>query len=342
MSLSLRTACLPIAVVFALFFVPVAGMLFWGGMSVFGGSARLGDGVDPETYGFDLSNLTIDRASLQTSGNSRDFLETYQFAKTIPGVDVAGRNAARSRSWQKEVVSDDRVIGVEVNGEYRAYPLFIMNAHEIVWDELGGQSIIVTYSPLLDAACVYEPYIGANHVRFGVSGLLNNLNLLMYAGDPASLFSQFSGEAISGYWLPEKLTRIRGVTIDRWKTWLTAHSETTVILRDPGTLGRYKRISYDRYFLSDGWIIPPVGEIPGGPKDRVLGVRGEGEWMVFGLKELKDSADEEGLVERVIDGRTLRLQFDPSDHRVDTVHVVDSGGLELLPSLKIAWPLLDD
>ena len=40
---------------------------------------------------------------------------------------------------------DDRVFGVSVNGEHRAYPLRIMNAHELANDELGGEPISLVY-----------------------------------------------------------------------------------------------------------------------------------------------------------------------------------------------------
>lgn len=40
---------------------------------------------------------------------------------------------------------DDRVFGVSINGEHRAYPLRIMNAHELANDVLGGKPISLVY-----------------------------------------------------------------------------------------------------------------------------------------------------------------------------------------------------
>ena len=39
----------------------------------------------------------------------------------------------------------DRVFGVSINGEHRAYPLRIMNAHELANDALGGEPISLVY-----------------------------------------------------------------------------------------------------------------------------------------------------------------------------------------------------
>ena len=40
---------------------------------------------------------------------------------------------------------DDRVFGVSINGEHRAYPLRIMNGHEMANDVLGGEPISLAY-----------------------------------------------------------------------------------------------------------------------------------------------------------------------------------------------------
>ena len=39
----------------------------------------------------------------------------------------------------------DRVFGVSINGEHRAYPLRIVNAHEMANDRLGGEQIALAY-----------------------------------------------------------------------------------------------------------------------------------------------------------------------------------------------------
>ena len=40
---------------------------------------------------------------------------------------------------------EDRVFGVSINGEHRAYPLRIVNAHEMANDLLGGEPIALAY-----------------------------------------------------------------------------------------------------------------------------------------------------------------------------------------------------
>ena len=50
-----------------------------------------------------------------------------------------------SADQQDYLLPSDRVFGVSINGEHRAYPLRIANAHEMVNDTLGGEPIVLAY-----------------------------------------------------------------------------------------------------------------------------------------------------------------------------------------------------
>jgi hypothetical protein len=43
------------------------------------------------------------------------------------------------------ILPDDRLFGVSINGEHRAYPLRVINAHEMANDVLGGEPIALAY-----------------------------------------------------------------------------------------------------------------------------------------------------------------------------------------------------
>ncbi len=50
-----------------------------------------------------------------------------------------------SAGEQDYLQPSDRVFGVSINGEHRAYPLRIVNAHEMANDVLGGEPIALAY-----------------------------------------------------------------------------------------------------------------------------------------------------------------------------------------------------
>ena len=43
------------------------------------------------------------------------------------------------------MIPSDRVFGISINGEHRAYPLRILTPHEMVNDVLGGEPIALAY-----------------------------------------------------------------------------------------------------------------------------------------------------------------------------------------------------
>jgi hypothetical protein len=117
------------------------------------GSRAVGDGRNPTTYGFSLCGFTGDRGQLAAGGLPRDGIPVLDFP---PSWTVARVDSLARVGRNKYLVSGDRVIGVTEDGRSRAYPLMILNWHEVVNDSLGGVPIAVTYSPLCDAAVVYR------------------------------------------------------------------------------------------------------------------------------------------------------------------------------------------
>ncbi len=90
------------------------------------------------------------------------------------------------------------VIAVAVNGSARAYPLAILTRHEIANDQIGDTAIAVTFCPLCNSAIVFNRQVGDAMLRFGVSGLLRNSDLIMWDDLTQSLWQQLTGEGIVG------------------------------------------------------------------------------------------------------------------------------------------------
>jgi len=356
-----RSAVWPLVLSIGLAVLGGGAVIGWGLTGVLTGPSPIGDGRDPTTYGVDLSNASLPADAIVATGNPRDFLMPYERPETLPGGEVATWNAEHARKWQKEVVSTDRVVGVSIGGEHRAYPLFIVDAHEVVLDELGGVPIVVARSPLVDEVMVFERDADQ---WFGVSGLLGDLALLMHDAPPASepstsaatstptspsLFSARDGRAVAG---PARdadvrLVPVPGVSIVRWRDWLAAHPDTTVVIRDPESMRRYRRISYDRYLDGDAWIVPPritpdadeIADQGLGPRDRVLSVFDpDGTLLaVLPLADLRAAAVRDRVTIEV-DGRTLELQPDPA---LDATLVVESADLVTRPGMWIGTRLQD-
>lgn len=163
--------------VIALAGVLVLLLLVWSLLGPILGHRPVGDGRALDSYGFDLSNLAVARETLVPSGNPRGFLPSLDRPAHLRGADMAVYN---ERSRSKYVVSTDRVAGIVVNGHAHAWPLSLLNVHEVVNDVVGGVPVAATYSPLCDAFVAFDRRIGGKVRLLEVSGLLVDSNLVAY------------------------------------------------------------------------------------------------------------------------------------------------------------------
>ncbi len=158
----------------------------------------------------------------------------------IPAADNPEVSTAAEATWLKD---DDIVFGIEVNGEYRAYPRRIMEVREMVNDTLGGRDLGIPYCTLCGAAQAFftdELPEGVERPILRTSGLLARSNKVMYDLTTYSVFDTFLGKALTGP-LAEKGIKLKQATVvtTDWGTWKTEHPETTVLLeryalgRDP-------------------------------------------------------------------------------------------------------------
>ena len=135
----------------------------------------IGDGRDPMTYGFSFESLQVPMGTILASGLPRNSLDVLDLPPRY-----GAEYATHFRGRDKYVVATDMVIGVEVNGEAMAYPIQILNWHEVVNDTLGGVPILVTYSPLTGTVAAFDRRVGGEQLEFGFSGLLCNTHSLVY------------------------------------------------------------------------------------------------------------------------------------------------------------------
>lgn len=279
----------------------------------------IGDRKNPATYGFDLSTAIIPAGEIVAAGFAKDELP----ALNRPGTITPEENERmRTEEKYKYMVSTDRIIGVTVGSEARAYPLRVLNWHEVANDTLGGEPIAVTYNPLCDSAVVFSRRVGDAIYEFGVSGLLYNSNLLMFDRQPQgpgeSLWSQLLGKAVAGPSAGQALDKIP-FTLTTWRDWLERHPHTEVIAPAAEYKSRYKRDPYISYFSSERVRFPVTPEpdstfLPNKTPMVILG--GSGRYKAFTYSAIEKNTSSETW-ETEIDGVRYRLRYLPDPPTVD-------------------------
>lgn len=190
--------------------------------------------------------------------DDRPYDTTDEPCNCIPAADNPDVSSADDAAWLKD---DDVVFGIEVNGEYRAYPRRIMEVREMVNDTLGGRDLGIPYCTLCGAAQAYftdQQPDGVERPILRTSGLLIRSNKVMYDITSYSVFDTFLGKAVTGP-LAEKKLKLKqaSVVTTAWGAWKKAHPETTVLL-EKYALGRDPDFRNGRD--SNGPIFP-VGDV---------------------------------------------------------------------------------
>jgi hypothetical protein len=171
----------------------------------------------------------------------------------IPSIDEPQYVPASEANFLSD---SDLILGLNIAGDQRAFPIRILDYHEIVNDAIGGQAVIVTWCPLCGSGLAFEPRVKGEIVEFGVSGLLHDSDLVMYDRKTESLWQQITGEAIMGDQLGQTLTQVPSTMTD-WKTWRTSHPDTHVLSPQTGFQRDYfGRTAYSGYKESDELMFP--------------------------------------------------------------------------------------
>jgi len=205
----------------------------------------------------------------------------------IPSID---KPKFVSKEEADKVLQDaDQIVGININGDIRAYPLQILVWHEIVNDDVGGTPVAVTYCPLCFTNQVFNRTVDGQTVEFGTSGKLYNSNLVMYDRTSNSLWSQAVGQSIAGKHAGLKLEKIP-FDVAFWKEWKQLYPDTKVLSRDTGSSRPYGADPYGNYYTSNDLFFPVTNTDDRlGLKEIVVGLENGGEFKAYKLQQIQDT-----------------------------------------------------
>jgi uncharacterized protein DUF3179 len=192
---------------------------------------------------------------------------------------------------ERNLKDQDIILGVESRGGAKAYPVRILNWHEVVNDDVGEQPVLISWCPLCGSGLVYDPRADDRRYTFGVSGLLYRQNLLFFDHETESLWSQLRGGAVAGPMSGTSL-RLLPVTMTTWRNWKAEHPQTLVLSFQTG----YKR-DYSRDPYGD-WVLD---------RRMALVVSASGNTKIYPYSELKKAAPS---LQDEIGGFSFSIRFD--------------------------------
>jgi hypothetical protein len=275
-----------------------------------------------ELNGFDLRGALVPVERIERGGPPRD---------GIPAIDRPSFVAAAQARLQPQ----DRVLGLSHAGQTRAYPVRILNWHEVVNDRLGSDPVAITYCPLCGTGIAFLARSAGRELDFGVSGLLYNSDVLLYDRATESLWSQIRQQAIAG---PLKGGRLESLPLEHtsWADWSSRHPRTQVLSAETGFARDYDRDPYAGYERVQRLMFEVEHRDARLPlKEWVLGVSVGDARKAYPFSALERAlgAAASGRIRDQVGGRDIVIRFDRT-HR--TAQAYDAGG-RALPSVMAFW-----
>lgn len=222
------------------------------------------------------------------------------------------------------------VIGVEINGDARAYPIRLMSQHELVNDTIGGQPVLISWCPLCFSAIVYDRLL-ERELTFGVSGYLYFDNLVLYDHQTNTLWSQLLGQGIKGAMRHAQLQALPSM-ITTWAEWKQQHPDTRIL--SATQLGENPEAvdPYNNYYLSGvaGITGQAIEDGRLSPKSLVIGLTAGNIARAYPLESLREVT----ILNDTLGGTPLLLLYDEAAQTA-VVYQRDEGQLFMVENGRL-------
>ena len=236
----------------------------------------------------------------------------------IPPIHNPKYEPASEAQWLRD---DDTVIGYAAGDEAWAYPVRILNYHEIVNERLGGEDVLISYCPLCFSGIVFSRVLDDQVLTFGNTSALYESDMVMLDYETGSYWWQVAGQAIVGDLTGKTLTVLPSATTS-WGEWKSLHPSTLVLSPDTGFSRRYGSDSFQQYaeYVNSGNFAFPVSDAGKDPRllpgETVFAVKIGEEVRGYPIAQLEGSAiaDKVGGQDIVVftsQGGSLGAAFEP-------------------------------
>lgn len=138
------------------------------------------------------------------------------------------------------------IIGIKINDIIRAYPVEIMDWHEVVNDQFDSIPVAITYSALSGSSIALDRRVDNTVLQFRVSGLLHNSNTILTEFETFSDYSQMLRQGIRGDFSLKELAEYPIFEMT-WGKWKTLYPDSEVMNQNTGYNRPYGTYPYGDY-----------------------------------------------------------------------------------------------
>lgn len=126
--------------------------------------------------------------------------------------------------------AEDLVVGVVIDGQPRAYPLWVFGQYHVVNDTINDVPIVLAYCEICSGASAFNPVVegfDGQSLSFQIHGIARG-TFTVYDYQTQTVWSPFTGRTLEGSMHPSKMERIP-VIMETWKDWAARYPETEVL-----------------------------------------------------------------------------------------------------------------
>ena len=126
--------------------------------------------------------------------------------------------------------AEDVVVGVVIDGQPRAYPLWIFGQYHVVNDTINDVPVVLAYCEICSGASAFNPVVegfGGQSLSFQIHGIARG-TFTVYDYQTQTVWSPFTGRTLEGNLHPSKMERIP-VIMETWEDWARRYPETEVL-----------------------------------------------------------------------------------------------------------------
>ncbi len=201
-----------------------------------------------------------------------------KFAPTEPEAFISAADA------DKELRGEDRVAGIEINGDAVALPMSAMALREVINMEVGGERVSVSWWAIAYAARAFDRRLPSGHLVTFEPIPKTVLNSTVFNDEsPDGRWVQFNGQAVAGEITGHVLNQWP-VMATNWSAWSAAYPDTEVL----STEGTPEWDIFERYYFNDrpGLHRQSSKDRRLGDKEIVIGLVGRDGAMAYPYRSL--------------------------------------------------------
>jgi hypothetical protein len=194
-------------------------------------------------------------------------------------------DAVVMRPADRSTVEPSRlVVGVDINGEARAYPIQFIGYHHQVRDVVGGTPVMVSFCTVCRTGRVFAPAVDGEPETFRLVGM-DHFNAMFEDRTTRSWWRQATGEAIAGPRKGKSLPEIpsRQVTLAHW---LSLHPASLIMQPDSAFRDKYSA-SFDYETGASRKALTGTDTVSWRDKAWVVGVHLNGESKAYDWNRLR-------------------------------------------------------